>query len=73
MQRADLDLAQGHAVVAEQRTGREIAVDDLVTVRIEQQGRLDGIIEGDQAQIGFAHRRIHGGLRDFVIWLRNFV
>ena len=73
MQRADLDLAQGHAVIAEQGTGREIAVDNLIAVRIEQQGRLDGVIEGDQAQIGLADRRIHGGLRDFVIGLRNLV
>ena len=48
MQRADLGLPQQRAVVAEQGAGGRIGVDDLVGVGIEQQRRLDQIVEGER-------------------------
>ena len=46
-----LVCAQQRAVVAEQGAGGRIGVDDLIGVRVEQQRRLDQIVEGEGAQV----------------------
>ena len=51
VQRADFGFPQQRAVVAEQGAGGGIGVDDLVGMRIDQQRRLDQIVEGEGAQI----------------------
>ena len=81
MQRADSCLAQQRAVVAEQRAGGRVGVDDLVGMGIEQQRRLGQIVEGEGAQIEVASVAAEPSgvssitviLREIVIMLRIFV
>ena len=81
VQRADPGFAQQRAVIAEQGAGGGIGIDDLVGIRIDQQRRLDQIVEGEGAQIDLAansgktlRRELHGAkLRKFVIRLRILV
>ena len=57
MQRAEFGFPQQRAVVAEQGAGGGIGIDDFVGVGVEQQCRLDQIVEGEGAQIEIARRR----------------